>query len=879
MKILNKLTVKSLKLNKKRTLVTIIGILLSTALITVVAGMVTSAQETLKQYAKNTSGDYHIEFKDVPINDLSQIEQNRNVENYFLSSDLGYSYLENSQNVDKPYVYIKAFDPAGFNKMPIDIDSGRLPENSNEIVISKSIIDNGLVDLKIGDRITLDVSKRMSDGYELNQDNPFTKNEHLEKKYEKKFTIVGIIDRLSYDIEPYSAPGYTVITYLDSENLGDKANIYVTYTKKALRKYNEVTANILGMDVEYQKEHGFPGITDLSFGTDKEEVGSKYNIMANESLLQYEGVGLNSSYVRTLYIIGAIVLFIIIISSVFVIRNSFAISITERTRQYGMLASIGATKKQIKKNVLFEGFILGIIAIPLGIILGILVNYILSIVLNNLIGKIIEDITFIYSLPILSIILAVILAAITIYFSCLSSARRASKVSPIDAIRSSDDIKIKGNKVKSPKIIKKIFGVGGEIAYKNLKRNKKKYRTTVISIIISIAIFISITSLVSDGFKVSNITYQGSKYNLMIHYEDATNNRDEGLIEFNKISKLDGIENYTITKILTASINKKDLKIRNDAKEYIESTGFSDSEEIITMPVYSLSNDVYKQYIKELGLNYDYSKDKIILVDGYERYIYNDDGSYKKQVGEIYDYKQGESLNIDLIGFKNENNSTTESVVEKNVQIAKLTDKKPMGQENTSTTFGFIVVSEDFINQYNWFLGSMYVDAKDAYELEKEIKENVANVSTFNIQEEVERQNSLILIIAIFLYGFIIVISLIGITNIFNTITSNMNLRSKEFANLKSIGMTKKEFNRMIRLESIFYGTKAILIGVPLGILGSYAIYLAFVNSIEMQYTFPIIPTIIAIVTVFILIGGIMKYSLNKINKQNIIETIRKDNI
>ena len=879
MKILNKLTVKSLKLNKKRTLVTIIGILLSTALITVVAGMVTSAQETLKQYAKNTSGDYHIEFKDVPINDLSQIEQNRNVESYFLSSDLGYAHLENSQNVDKPYVYIKAFDPAGFNKMPIDIDSGRLPENSNEIVISKSIIDNGLVDLKIGDRITLDVSKRMSDGYELNQDNPFTKNEHLEKKYEKKFTIVGIIDRLSYDIEPYSAPGYTVITYLDSENLGDKANIYVTYTKKALRKYNEVTANILGMDVEYQKEHGFPGITDLSFGTDKEEVGSKYNIMANESLLQYEGVGLNSSYVRTLYIIGAIVLFIIIISSVFVIRNSFAISITERTRQYGMLASIGATKKQIKKNVLFEGFILGIIAIPLGIILGILVNYILSIVLNNLIGKIMDDITFIYSLPALSIILAVILAAITIYFSCLSSARRASKVSPIDAIRSSDDIKIKGNKVKSPKIIKKIFGVGGEIAYKNLKRNKKKYRTTVISIIISIAIFISITSLVSDGFKVSNITYQGSKYNLMVHYKDATNNRDEGLIEFNKISKLDGIENYTITKILTASINKKDLKIRNDAKEYIESTGFSDSEEIITMPVYSLSNDVYKQYIKELGLNYDYSKDKIILVDGYERYIYNDDGSYKKQVGEIYDYKQGESLNIDLIGFKNENNSTTESVVEKNVQIAKLTDKKPMGQENTSTTFGFIVVSEDFINQYNWFLGSMYVDAKDAYELEKEIKENSTNVSTFNIQEEVERQNSLILIIAIFLYGFIIVISLIGITNIFNTITSNMNLRSKEFANLKSIGMTKKEFNRMIRLESIFYGTKAILIGVPLGILGSYAIYLAFVNSIEMQYTFPIIPTIIAIVTVFILIGGIMKYSLNKINKQNIIETIRKDNI
>ena len=183
------------------------------------------------------------------------------------------------------------------------------------------------------------------------------------------------------------------------------------------------------------------------------------------------------------------------------------------------------------------------------------------------------------------------------------------------------------------------------------------------------------------------------------------------------------------------------------------------------------------------------------------------------------------------------------------------------------------------MNKYDWRFGSLYLNVNDATEFEKDLNKDYKEVGVYNVQTEAERQNALILIIAIFLYGFIIVISLIGVTNIFNTITSNMNLRSKEFANLKSIGMTKKEFNRMIRLESIFYGLKSIIIGVPLGLLGSYLLYLALGEGIVMPYTFPIMPTVVAVIVVFLLIGRIMKYSLNKINKQNIIETIRKDNI
>ena len=884
MKILNKLTIKSLKLNKKRTLVTIIGIILSTALITVVAGMVTSSQATLKEYFRNTNGDYEVEFKNVPQEDLSYIEENRNIDNYFLTSSIGYAEFKESTNEYKPYFYILGIDSSAKDKLPITLTEGRFPTNSSEIVISKNIYDYMLLEgdnlelkepenpLEIGDTLNLDVSRRLLDGKELDQDDIYTEDEYLESMYTKEYTIVGIIERLNFELEPYSAPGFTAITYLDVNNLGKTANIYANFTKEGLRNYKEVLCNILGLDLNYEKENNYVDIMELSTGTAKEEVGSKYDIGLNTGLLQIEGAGVNSSYMRMLYLVGIVVLVIIIISSVFVIRNSFAISITERTRQYGMLSSIGATKKQIRKNVLFEGFVLGIIGIPSGIILGILVNWILSIILNKLIKNIAEDVTFIYSLPIIAIIFAIILGTITIYFSCRSSARRASKVSPIDAIRSSEDIKIKGKKVKSPKIIKKIFGVGGDIAYKNLKRNKKKYRTTVISLVVSIFIFISVTSLVQYGFNISNQSFQDYKYNLMLSVNREMKDDEEVYNLYRQMANNQNVKRYSITKFTSLTIDKNELKLSEEGKEYLSGYSSYEENETYYVTMVSLGNEEYNRYLKDLGLNYEDAKDKIIWIDDFERYVYNEDGSYKKIIGELYEYNKNDEIKFNTL----KDGTYTE---EHSAKIIAQTSKKPMGLEGSSYNQGVMVVSDEFMNKMDWNFGNLYVDVDNPDKFEQEIKKEYKNIGTYNIEAEANRQTSLIIIIAIFLYGFIIVISLIGVTNIFNTITSNMNLRSKEFANLKSIGMTKKEFNRMIRLESIFYGLKSIVIGIPLGVLGSYLLYLAFNEGIMMPYTFPTMPTIIAVIIVFLLIGGIMKYSLNKINKQNIIETIRKDNI
>lgn len=853
MNVLNKVILKDLKLNKKRTIVTIIGIILSTALICAVAGMVTSVQKTLIEYSKDKYGNFHVTFCDVPKEELKFIENNRNVDTYYLSEKLGYSKLENSQNEDKPYLNIISADEVYLKNMGLKLIDGRLPENDNEIVISNTIIQNAKVDYKINQKITLDVSKRMGevDGekFELNQYNPYLEenNEYLEKIFTKEYTIVGIIERLNFDIEPLSAPGYTVITKL--EQITNKANISVLY--KNVSKYVEYTEQINEM-----QEGNKTSFRDLRKAYDT----YKYELQFNSSLLRYEGVGLSDSTITTVMTLGIIVIIIIIVSSVFVIRNSFAISMTEKMKEYGMFSSVGATSKQIKKSVLFEGLVIGIIAIPLGILGGIFAIAVLLWLVNTILAEQLDGMTFIYSVPVLPILISVILASVTIYLSAIGSARRAAKISPIDAIRSSEDIKIKSKKIKCPKIINKIFKIGGEISYKNLKRNKKKYRTTIISIVVSVVIFISLSSFMDFTFKMSGAYYKEMNYNMYIYvYSNVTVDKADEIC--NKISKLDNIKSYANYKENYLKI--KNAKYTNLAKEklYME----SDSE---YLDIISIGDNAYKEYVNKLGGNIEnYSRGGILINTAI---VYVND---KMVTGDIYDVKVGEEL---ILIKDNEE--------EYSIPIVKITDIMPMGREKTHYSSGILVVSDEMIKNIGITKGgSMYINSSNATKLEEDIQNLEKDIKNYinivNYEKEAKSENAMVLVISIFLYGFITVISLIGITNIFNTITTTMNLRKKEFAMLKSVGMTTKEFNRMIRLETIFYGTKALIIGIPIGTILSYIIYRAFDSSIEMAYMLPIKAIVIAIIFVFVLIGIIMKFSINKINKQNIIETIRNDNI
>lgn len=850
MSVLNKLTKRNLTLNKKRTIVTIIGIVLSTALIVCVSGMVTSFQATLINESVKDDGYYHVMIKDMKKEDVLSLDNNRDVKDYYYSSEVGYATFA-SQNTFKPYLYVTAYNEKALHNLGIKLTEGRLPESNNEIVIPSHVLDGGGFTGKVGDTITLQMGSRIliDNGmtYPLNQNNPLVtetvedengiaKKEKVIESFQtienKTYTIVGIIERPNYTIENYSAPGYTCITYTDE--IRDKTNAFVLF--KEPKGYNTKTKNI---------------------------VGDVYSYTYNQSYLRWLGVT-ESETMNALYVVAGIVISIIIISSVFVIKNSFAISITEKYKMYGMLRSVGATQKQIKKNVLYEGFFLGIIAIPIGILCGIIAIVVLVFLINLIIGDYLNSIKFVYSIPFMPILLSIILASVTIYLSTVFIAKKAGKISAIEAIRSNNDIKIKRKKLKTPLLIQKIFKTGGVIAYKNLKRNKKKYRTTVISIVVSIFIFLSLSSFIQFGFKMAGMYYVNMDYNMA--YYSSVESSQNVMEAYREIAKSSEVERYSIIRMDSLYVNQK--LFSDYGQEIMRLYGME--EEDRTISVVSLGEQEYNRYLKKLGISQN--REVGILLDEFKDTI-----NKKNYVGNMYNLKNNDTF---------EGNKKVEGKTESfKIEVVR-SEERPMGLERSYSFGGYLIVSDKIFDTYFEDLyARMYIKASDTKKLENrtadlsKASDSFKGIGYSNYEEEMKAENAMVLIISIFLYGFITVISLIGITNIFNTITTNMNLRSKEFAMLKSVGMTKKEFNRMIRLESIFYGMKSLLIGIPLGLAGSYMIYLAFKEGLEFSYKLPIKSLVIVILFVSIIIGIIMKYSLSKINKQNIIETIRNDNI
>lgn len=871
MSLLNKLTIKNLKLNKKRTVVTIIGIMLSVALITAVASIYSSGIKSLIKYETYEKGNYHTAFYNVPVSDMDIFENNRNIETINITKNVGYAKID-SKNEYKPYAFIKAFTKDSLKNLSVKLVDGRLPENENEIVIPTHLKTNGRVFLNIGDSITLDIGKRIDNSnYELNQNNPYQKNddeigESIVETTSKTYKIVGIIGRPATNIESYSAPGYTFITYIDENKLTGNVDIYARFSKDGVKNSYETIANILGVDaklfkrVNNQEETSKEKLEEYLNQMNK----SKYSdININSYLIALETNPISNSGIGSLGIVVGIVIGIIVFTSIFCIKNSFDISITEKIKQYGMLRSIGATKRQIKRNVFYEATILGLIGIPLGLLLGFIASYILIIISNYYLnGSFAEGLKLVFSFSWLSVLVAIILGIVTIYFSDFKSAKRASKVSPIDSIRNSANIKINPKKIKSPKLIKNIFGIGGEISFKNLKRNKKKYRTTVISIVVSVFVFIALSGFMKLVFQQVDHELEISDFNISL---STTITNNESYNKFIETTRLDNIEDYTIFRSSEISFtgnyyNKEYAKFLNLAIDENKPTYVS---------IISIGEEQFKKYVDSLGLNYNEFRNKAILVD--KEYVsnYNKNNKLTTKYMRAFNFNNG-----DIIDATTDENKTIK------IEVGATSDVKPFGLKGVDIDC-LIISDEMFDANFKSKPLTIYYKSNDANKLQDDLDDFLKgeDYNINNVDENVKIMGNLFTLVGIFLYGFIIVISLIGITNIFNTITTNMELRKQEFAMLKSVGMTTKEFNRMIRLESLFMGIKSLFFGVPIGIALSYIIYHFLSEESGIPYKLPIEAILIAIAVVFILISLIMKYSMSKINKQNTIETIRNENI
>ena len=886
MQILNRLTIRNLKLNKRRTIVTIIGIILATALLTAVATMAVSLKESVTLRSKKVDGDFHLLLYDMTDKEKESVINNRQVESYYETHEVGYGVLDGCVNDSKPYVYIEALDSDTFEKAEINVTSGRLPEDDSEIVISSHIKTNGGVKYNLGDKITFDIGDRTYNGKKLYQNDTYREDEQLEAKQTKTYKVVGICDRLPYGEEPRTAPGYSVITLANKADTSlNKSDIYLRFNKKALKDRYDLTADILGVDKTLFNKLNSGKLEDKEIQTLKSQLDKTHSYYINNSLIKYEAF--YDSSVAFVYNMAAVVMVIIIITSAVCISNSFAISINQKTKQYGMLASIGATPRQIRKNVFFEAAFMGVIGIVAGIGGGLSASYILVVLSNKMLIDTFE-MSIVYAPSLLGVLLSIVLAIVTIVLSALVPAIRASRMSPIMAINHSEDIKIKSKSLKTPKLIGKVWGEGGVLAYKNMKRNKRKYRVITISIALSVMTFIALYGFMSLLTESVN-RYANDKIDLRVYMSsyksmsvDEANKKVSNIV--NRINNETNITDFTFARGFYASL-KDEPKYSSDYKEVNKYEAGLAENNGYYISIISLGNEEYGKYIKKLGISKETAQSGGILVDNTYQYINN--GNDIKYFN-IYDgYKAGDVLTyrIDTSNSSKslDNSKSSDDTTLYDIRIVALSNERPFGYDNAYTSYGYLIVSDDYMNRIdtkNTDSTLLNINCDDP-DKAQDILVNEFNIGQnyiFNAAQERRNDEKLILTMKIFLYGFIAIVSLIGITNIFNTVTTGMELRGKEFAMLQSIGMTKKEFDKMIRLESVFYGSKALIIGVVSGTILSYVIYISAGES-QLKYTLPLLAIVMSVIVVIILLLGIMKYSIAQIRKQNIIETIRNENI
>lgn len=848
MSILNRLTIKNLRLNKKRTIVTIIGIILSTALMVGIGLLFSSFQDLMIRDTIGYSGKYEAKYNDVDLIKLNDIK-NKNF-TYFYEKPIGFSKIESS-NEYKPYMYITSVNREYFDELKLI--EGDIPKNENEIVISNHVITNGGLDYKVGDIVTFTYGSRNIDGNITLANNELVDGEFLTNGGTHTYKIVGIVDRSNF--ESYSASGYTAFT-VDVNSDNGNVNLYVMFNKNK---------NIIKQSEELAKELNYNG--DINY---------------NSTLLALYGESTYGNVMSSMGGMMIIMLSLVSIGCIIVIYNSFAISVMERKKEFGLLSSIGATKRQLSHTVFFEAVVVGVI----GIILGILGAYIgigcVILIINNLISDMLEYKLHLVTNP-LFIIIPVIFMIIVIGVSAFIPSRRASKVSPIEAIRQNDDIKINKKKIRTSKLVLKLFGIEGEIALKNIKRNKKKYRVTIVSLFISIVLFISFSSYMNYTLNTASSVMGEVPYDYRISYFGDDNNK-EALDKINEIVKSSDVKEYVSYSVGNLSIIGN-YTYSDEYLDFYKSAYGDDGIKALNNLKYQniyilvLDDNSYNKYKKLIGLD----KDSAILLNRFKGVSY---GNNKRVNYDIPVINSGD-INIKICNFDDdEENVDTTKYCNKNIDNIFVTNKSFDLIEEFSYMDDFkLIVNKklyDSISDGGADFTQFNIISDNTNNIDKLTKEldKYNNVNYINIKESMKQTNNLILVVKILMYGFISLVTLIGVTSVFNTISTSMALRKREFAVLRSIGLTRGGFNKMLFFESLFFGMKSLIFALPVSIGVTILIHYSLADMVSISTI--IIPwkaIIISIVSVFIIVLLTMMYSSSKIKKHNIIEQIREENI
>lgn len=889
--IFSRITFKNLMKNRTRTMVTIIGIVLSTALFTAVTASVSTLHQFLIDYTVYNYGNWHIGIHTVSSSKLKELEDAAQIDEIKTIQGIGFAKLENCNNKNKPYLYIGGMAEGYEDMLPVQITGGRMPENTNEILLPNHLKSNGGVEYRLGDVLNLQVGSRVSDGYILDDRSPYLNNdESIEDTAVRTYTVVGFYNRSIKAVEPYEAPGYIALT------VEDKTITDCTYDVFLTVKDDVDIANYYSEILKWRESY------DTSY---------------NDNYIRAT-VGMSDNYMAIIYGFACVLMIIITFGSISLIYNSFSISVSEQTRQFGILSSIGATKKQIRKSVMSEGTFLALVGIPLGIIVGLTgIGITFFCIGDKLTGLVDDSKTLSISLhpSWISIVIAVVMAYVTIMVSAYIPAVRATKNSAIDAIRQSGDIKLKAKEVKVSKLTTKMFGFEGMVAAKNFKRNKRKYRATVMSLFMSVVIFISASSLCEYLRAVIISADNDPNYDMEVFLDtekvlDYAANTEKILEEMSGLEGVTDTSYSIIVRYMTVNFpySKATEKYINNKKAEIEYCNLKKTIEGMASENCNLvfvDDDTFRELLKDNNLResdyFGVDTAKAVCVDYYSASNWSKKGDETMKMSVFNDIK-----NTDLEVYEYFSDNIKKYV---SFDCDAALRKKPENMvyyDNNRLHFYFPMSSlekvfsyEELFNlneetnsadsesgsynsrSYN-VLCRIFLGGRNHNINEKEVTQYIdssglPSTGVNNIQESREYERNIVTIINVFSYGFIVLISLIAIANVFNTMTTNINLRRRELAMLTSVGMTPAGLRKMMLYECIMYGCKSLMYSIPVSLFATYWIYRIASGTVS-GFFIPWASVAVAVCSVFVVVFTTCIYAVRKLNKVSVVDTLKNEN-
>jgi len=603
----------------------------------------------------------------------------------------------------------------------------------------------------------------------------------------------------------------------------------------------------------------------------------------------WEGSTLRANYEAMLASLGVILSLVIIISSVVVLSNAFRVSAKERTMQFGILKSVGATKKQIQQIVARESLLLALRGIPIGIILGLLIQGTGVWLINHFLYDLFQSarpgeegmaVPFVLSWQ--ALLLSIALALTTVLLSAWLPGRKAAKIPAIDAIRGAGEVRGRVQNVRTNWLVGKLFGVEGVLASRSLKRSRRNFRATVAALSLSVALFITLGAFVSQMSRLTSLTLLEMDANVIVSYR--TN--------MTQVVDADGVEHrtfHTFERDLAADIAQRFEAYAGTVPFGVGSDGWTYSVEL---PREMLAAETL-EHLEDIGANITEEEQwfavTLMTLDPVNYALLAEQAGVPLGSNILINHNRVHTLDgrrweFEPLRFSGQ---TLEMTSREDGSLRELLLHAVLGigevpneiMHHGTQTVTVVVPELDAMN-YLWF-----VAAEDPYSffhyawdvmMATNLQEE-GNWHVFNSQQEQEMINALVTLITIFVWGFVALLTLIYLTNVISTISANVQARAQEFAILQSVGMTRGGIARMLNLESMLSSAKSLFIGIPLGILGAYFSHRAIMEAAQFAFRLPVGTIALSMFAVFALTLIVMHYAASRLRGRNIVDTIRAE--